>query len=147
MSTPSFELQHIDRQYAHSAGHLESCDFCVEQEALSFAELLEYSRADVPGIDYFTDYYSVDRISAARVETIRERILVLCKTAPACHGCGKAVDGKPYCDVCAREVESLITRRLFEFPTWAKRIVAGFGYVVVFLLFVFDLSAILAMWP
>jgi hypothetical protein len=119
----------------------------VEQEALSFAELLEYSRPDVPDIGYFTDYYSVDRISAARVEIIRERILALCMPAPRCRGCGEAVDGGPYCEGCAREVESLIARRPFELPTLAKRVAAGLGYLIVFLLFVFDLSAILMMWP
>ena len=147
MSTTPLDLQHIDLQHAHTAGHLESCDFCMEQEALSFAELLEYSRADVPGIGYFTDYYSVDRISAARVEVIRERILALCKSGHLCRGCGEEIESGPYCDGCAREVESLIAAGPFEFPKWAKRVVAGVGYVIVFLLFVFDLSAILAMWP
>jgi hypothetical protein len=141
------DLQHLDLEHVHTTGHLENCDFCLEQEALSFAELLEYSRADVPGIGYFADYYSVDRISAARVEVIRERILALCKPAHPCRGCGDPIVDGPYCADCAEEVESLLAARPFEFPQWAKRVVAGIGYVVVFLLFVFDLSAILAMWP
>jgi hypothetical protein len=99
----------------------------VEQEALSFAELLEYSRPDVPDIGYFTDYYSVDRISAARVEIIRERILALCMPAPRCRGCGEAVDGGPYCEGCAREVESLIARRPFELQRWRSALLRGSG--------------------
>ena len=152
MSTVPFELPHIDLQQVHTAGHLENCDFCLAQEALSFAELLEYSRADVPAIGYFIDYYSVDRISAARVEAIRECILALCKSAPCkpgnlCRGCGEAIADGPYCAKCANDVLSLIVARPFEFPKWGKRVVAGVGYAIVFLLFVFDLSAILAMWP
>jgi len=152
MSAVSFDLPHVNLQHTHTAGHLESCDFCLAQEALSFAELLEYSRADVPAIGYFIDYYSVDRISAARVEAIRECVLALCKAAPCksgnlCRGCGKEIVDGPYCAGCAEQVRSLITSRTFEFPQWTKRVVAGIGYAVVFLLFVFDLSAILAMWP
>jgi hypothetical protein len=147
MSTAHLDLQQLDPQHAHTAGHLESCDFCLAQEALTFAELLDYSRADVPGIGYFTDYYSVDRISAARVVAIRECILELCKPGNVCRGCGEAIDGGPYCAGCAEQVQSLIAARSFEFPKWARRIVAGVGYLIVFLLFVFDLSAVLAMWP
>lgn len=138
------DLPQTDLRLAQTVGHLETCDFCLEQEALTFAELLDYSRADVPGIDYFMNYYSVDRISAARVESIRERILALCAPVRVCCGCSKPIENGTYCAGCAEEVASLIAGPPFEL---SKRLWAALGFALVALLVYFDLTAILATWP
>ena len=114
--------------HAPLPGHLESCDFCLEQEALSFAELLEYRRADVPAIGYFTDFYRSDRISPEREQAIRARIVALCSAplqhhpplppSKTCRGCNRPIGSRsisagPYCPPCAKEIRSLICTEHF----------------------------------
>ena len=151
-------------EHAPTSDHLRRCADCREMEAQSFAELLEYSAADVPNIGYFNDYYSVDHLTVEQIEAIRERIIVLCKPDVAnlgirmCRagGCVNVAGEGPYCPRCLEEISSLIAHK--EKPSrfdlkdvllilLAVALGSGVGVLVAHYLFGVYFWAFSRVWP